>query len=107
MVSFANEYIPANETLSERIEYNGTFSVSSSGSGSGEEHEIKGPVSPVKTPKSPTKPHNLARLKSRTSSSASSAKYFHAGGRTVYTSGRPPWYDCHGLLKEAFVIGKF
>ncbi|XP_052685835.1 uridine-cytidine kinase-like 1 isoform X2 [Crassostrea angulata] len=78
---------------------------SDSGSGSGEEHEIKGPVSPVKTPKSPTKPHNLARLKSRTSSSASSAKYFHAGGRTVYTSGRPPWYDCHGLLKEAFVIG--
>lgn len=78
---------------------------SDSGSGSGEEHEIKGPVSPAKTPKSPTKPHNLARLKSRTSSSASSAKYFHAGGRTVYTSGRPPWYDCHGLLKEAFVIG--
>lgn len=78
---------------------------SDSGSGSGEEHEIKGPMSPVKAPKSPTKPHTLARLKSRTSSSASSAKYFHAGGRTVYTSGRPPWYDCHGLLKEAFVIG--
>nr|XP_022316959.1 uridine-cytidine kinase-like 1 isoform X2 [Crassostrea virginica] len=75
---------------------------SDSGSGSGEEHEIKCPNSPVK---SPTKPHTLARLKSRTSSSASSAKYFHAGGRTVYTSGRPPWYDCHGLLKEAFVIG--
>lgn len=78
---------------------------SDSGSGSGEEHEIKGPMSPVKAPKSPTKPHTLARLKSRTSSSASSVKYFHAGGRTVYTSGRPPWYDCHGLLKEAFVIG--
>ncbi|XP_048758602.2 uridine-cytidine kinase-like 1 isoform X2 [Ostrea edulis] len=78
---------------------------SDSGSGSGEEPDARGISSPLKPPKSPTKPHTLARLKSRTSSSTNSAKYFHAGGRTVYTSGRPPWYDCHGLLKEAFVIG--
>ncbi|XP_062611594.1 uridine-cytidine kinase-like 1 [Saccostrea cucullata] len=77
---------------------------SDSGSGSGEEHETRNLNSPMKAPKSPVKP-TLARLKSRTGSSASSAKYFHAGGRTVYTSGRPPWYDSHGLLKEAFVIG--
>lgn len=25
--------------------------------------------------------------------------------RTIYTAGRPPWYDSHGQLKEAFVIG--
>ncbi|XP_022089488.1 uridine-cytidine kinase-like 1 isoform X2 [Acanthaster planci] len=25
--------------------------------------------------------------------------------RTIYTAGRPPWYDSHGDLKEAFVIG--
>ncbi|XP_038057175.1 uridine-cytidine kinase-like 1 isoform X2 [Patiria miniata] len=25
--------------------------------------------------------------------------------RTIYTAGRPPWYDSHGELKEAFVIG--
>lgn len=25
--------------------------------------------------------------------------------RTIYTAGRPPWYDCQGQLKEPFVIG--
>jgi len=28
------------------------------------------------------------------------------GRRTIYTAGRPPWYDLKGELKEAFVIGK-
>ena len=23
-----------------------------------------------------------------------------------FTLGRPPWYDSHGQLKEAFIIGK-
>ena len=27
------------------------------------------------------------------------------GRRTIYTAGRPPWYDVKGELKEAFVIG--
>ncbi|XP_067938012.1 uridine-cytidine kinase-like 1 [Watersipora subatra] len=27
------------------------------------------------------------------------------GKRTIYTAGRPPWYDVTGELKEAFVIG--
>ncbi|XP_042222765.1 uridine-cytidine kinase-like 1 [Homarus americanus] len=27
--------------------------------------------------------------------------------RTIYTAGRPPWYDCQGQLVEPFVIGKF
>ena len=26
--------------------------------------------------------------------------------KTIYTAGRPPWYDSHGSLKEAFVIGR-
>lgn len=26
--------------------------------------------------------------------------------RTIYTAGRPPWYDCQGQLVEPFVIGK-
>ena len=30
----------------------------------------------------------------------------HTGRRTLYTAGRPPWYDSHGQLKDAFVIGK-
>ena len=29
----------------------------------------------------------------------------HHGKRTIYTAGRPPWYDVKGELKEAFVIG--
>jgi len=30
----------------------------------------------------------------------------HKGKRTIYTAGRPPWYDTKGELKEAFVIGE-
>ncbi|XP_064115296.1 uridine-cytidine kinase A-like [Macrobrachium nipponense] len=26
--------------------------------------------------------------------------------RTIYTAGRPPWYDCQGQLIEPFVIGR-
>lgn len=26
--------------------------------------------------------------------------------RTIYTAGRPPWYDTQGQSKECFVIGK-
>ena len=26
--------------------------------------------------------------------------------RTIYTAGRPPWYDAHGQLIEPFVVGK-
>jgi len=26
--------------------------------------------------------------------------------QTIYTAGRPPWYNQHGELKEAFVIGE-
>ena len=26
-------------------------------------------------------------------------------GKTIYTAGRPPWYDASGQLRDAFVIG--
>jgi len=29
----------------------------------------------------------------------------HSGAKFLYTSGRPPWYDSTGQLKDAFVIG--
>lgn len=29
-----------------------------------------------------------------------------ANNRTIYTAGRPPWYDCAGQQVEPFVIGK-
>jgi len=27
------------------------------------------------------------------------------GSKTIYTAGRPPWYDSSGQMKEALVIG--
>ncbi|CAB4026371.1 uridine-cytidine kinase-like 1 isoform X1, partial [Paramuricea clavata] len=32
-------------------------------------------------------------------------KVWRHGNRTIYTAGRPPWYNSQGQLKEAFVIG--
>ncbi|XP_046856918.1 uridine-cytidine kinase-like 1 isoform X2 [Xenia sp. Carnegie-2017] len=32
-------------------------------------------------------------------------KVLRHGNRTIYTAGRPPWYNSQGQLKEAFVIG--
>ena len=29
-----------------------------------------------------------------------------ANHRTIYTAGRPPWYNCAGQQVEPFVIGK-
>lgn len=49
------------------------------------------------------------KKKTRTTSTSGgnqkSDRVYHAGMRTVYTSGRPPWYNSHGELKDAFVIG--
>lgn len=30
-----------------------------------------------------------------------------ANNRTIYTAGRPPWYNCAGQQVEPFVIGLF
>ncbi|KAK2553686.1 Uridine-cytidine kinase-like 1 [Acropora cervicornis] len=32
-------------------------------------------------------------------------RMFRRSNRTIYTAGRPPWYDSQGQLKEPFVIG--
>ena len=66
----------------------------------------KVPKSPLKTPKSPTKAGPLAKKKAF-KTSPSSHRVFQTGLRTVYTSGRPPWYDSHGYQKDAFVIGQY
>ena len=41
-----------------------------------------------------------------TSTSPSQGSLVRSGTKIIYTAGRPPWYDSHGQLKEAFVIGK-
>ncbi|CAC5423826.1 unnamed protein product [Mytilus coruscus] len=67
------------------------------------ESPLKGPKSPLKAPKSPTKSGINKKISFTTSSK--SHRVYQSGLRTLYTSGRPPWYDSHGSLKEPFVIG--
>ncbi|KAL5017456.1 hypothetical protein ScPMuIL_007045 [Solemya velum] len=88
---------------------------SASDSGGSEEHDLEGfntvasspPKSPVKVPgcKSPTKAGATKKKSRTTSTSKSSSRAYQSGLRTLYTSGRPPWYDSHGQLSEPFVIG--
>ena len=50
-------------------------------------------------------PHKLQRLRSRTPSRSSDDRISFRGRHTIYTAGRPAWYDATGEIKEAFVIG--
>ena len=56
-------------------------------------------VSPLRAPGGRTK-----RVRT-TSTSKAAPSVVHSGSRTIYTAGRPPWYDSHGQQTEAFVIG--
>ncbi len=53
-------------------------------------------------------PQMLKRTISRartTSTSEKDGTIHIKGSKTVYTAGRPPWYDSSGQMKEALVIG--
>uniref|UniRef100_A0A665TRM2 Uridine-cytidine kinase n=1 Tax=Echeneis naucrates TaxID=173247 RepID=A0A665TRM2_ECHNA len=51
-------------------------------------------------------PSGAPRRKSNTLLSKTEPPLLRTGTRTIYTAGRPPWYDEHGAQsKEAFVIG--
>uniref|UniRef100_A0A3B4T2I5 Uridine-cytidine kinase n=1 Tax=Seriola dumerili TaxID=41447 RepID=A0A3B4T2I5_SERDU len=51
-------------------------------------------------------PSGAPRRKSTTLLSKTEPPLLRTGTRTIYTAGRPPWYDEHGAQsKEAFVIG--
>ncbi|KAK7877903.1 hypothetical protein WMY93_031432 [Mugilogobius chulae] len=51
-------------------------------------------------------PAGAPRRKSTTSMSKTEPPLLRTGTRTIYTAGRPPWYNEHGTQpKEAFVIG--
>lgn len=55
-------------------------------------------------------PQPLKRSMGRTRSTSTSEKdgTIHIkGSKTIYTAGRPPWYDSSGQMKEALVIGNF
>ena len=67
-----------------------------------------GALSPLKTPKSPSKvgPSRKKRRAPPGSAKPEETRVMHVQGRrTLYTSGRPPWYNKEGQLKDAFIIG--
>ncbi|XP_042871751.1 uridine-cytidine kinase-like 1 isoform X2 [Penaeus japonicus] len=45
------------------------------------------------------------RTTSQSQTSRSGEPILRGRRRTIYTAGRPPWYDCQGQLVEPFVIG--
>ena len=67
------------------------------------------PRSPLKSTSGTVAGSGIGKRRVRTISasctSASDEPVVRSGTRTIYTYGRPPWYDSHGQLKEAFVIG--
>ena len=88
-------------------------------SGSGEDHEAissdvndftptenKSPAKNIVRSPSKTQTKRRTRTSSTSASNQNSSQVVHTGSRTIYTAGRPPWYDTHGQLKEAFVIGE-
>ncbi|KAK6634210.1 Uridine-cytidine kinase-like 1 [Polyplax serrata] len=64
---------------------------------------------PVQRPSGSSKLPHFKR--SRTTSTSSSTKKTSKESvicsqfRTIYTAGRPPWYNCHGKHVEPFIIG--
>ena len=72
---------------------------------------ISAPRSPTPSLRSPLKSTSGGSVKRRTRTtsasytSAGDGPVVRSGTRTIYTAGRPPWYDSQGQLKEAFVIG--
>lgn len=65
--------------------------------------------SPILSPHPPCSPHHLKgkreRTWSMTKSGSSREPVLRTQQRTIYTAGRPPWYDTQGQLVEPFVIG--
>lgn len=72
-------------------------------SGSGED-SLDGLTNRV--PRCPLTP-SLSPTKRTTSQSKSEPPLLRTNKRTIYTAGRPPWYNVTGTtFKEAFVIGQ-
>ena len=63
--------------------------------------------SPLKSTRSVEGTTGKRRVRTTSASytSAGDGIVVRSGTRTIYTAGRPPWYDSHGQLKEPFVIG--
>lgn len=55
---------------------------------------------PVRSPRS-----RRQRTTSQSQTARTREPILRGRRRTIYTAGRPPWYDCQGQLVEPFVIG--
>lgn len=58
-------------------------------------------VPSCRTPPRPRRQH----LQSTCTTHEPREPVIHTRQRTIYTAGRPPWYNTQGQLKEPFVIG--
>ena len=67
--------------------------------------QIKEPKTPTKFPLSPSKTFPKKKARNSSKSDNKSSRVHHTGLRVLYTAGRPPWYNTHGDLTDAFVIG--
>ena len=61
--------------------------------------------SPLKSTSGTSNVKRRTRTTSASYTSAGDGPVVRSGTRTIYTAGRPPWYNSQGQLKEAFVIG--
>lgn len=55
--------------------------------------------------KSPRPRRQRTTSMSQSSKKTSAESFIHSHTRTIYTAGRPPWYNCAGQQVEPFVIG--
>jgi len=82
---------------------------SASNSESDAEEDPATPVTAIpvhSAPRSPGHGMRIRRVRTLSASTDQEGPVVHAGSRTIYTAGRPPWYDTQGALAEdAFVIG--
>ncbi|TKS75395.1 Uridine-cytidine kinase-like 1 [Collichthys lucidus] len=93
---------PDEPRTDEGMEADGSGSMSRSDSGSGDDY-LDGLSSRV--PRCPLTP-SLSPQKRTTSQSKTEPPLLRTNKRTIYTAGRPPWYNVTGTtFKEAFVIG--
>lgn len=53
-----------------------------------------------------TRRQRTTSVNNQTTTSNPSECVIRSNNRTIYTAGRPPWYNCAGQQVEPFVIGK-
>ena len=93
------------------IDTNRMLRSNSRGSDSGSGDEVCPVPSLLSTAAATASSSNMQLLKRqisrvRTTSTSDKDGTIHMkGAKTIYTAGRPPWYDSSGQMKEALVVG--